>query len=318
VQSDGPSATVLFCDEASSSKRVDLFLAENFPQCSRTYFQWLISQGLVLVNGQTIKKGVKLYAGDEIELQFASTHELSLEPENIPLDILYEDEYLLAVNKPAGLVVHPGPGNWTGTFVNALLYHCKNLPVDDAIRPGIVHRLDKETSGVLLAAKTAHAHALFTDMFATRAIKKTYHAVCVGTPQVLEIMAPIGRHPTNRKLMDVVPDSGKSAHTTLKILHTAGEVSLLEIDLKTGRTHQIRVHLKHIGHPVLGDAVYGIERINTRFGISRQLLHASSLHFTHPITQEKKEFVAPFPEDMATFFSNHKKKYSEIAVGELR
>jgi 23S rRNA pseudouridine1911/1915/1917 synthase len=302
------------CTEDSASKRIDLFLAEHFPKYSRTYFQWLISQGLVVINGQKIKKGVKLVCGDEIEVQFIYTRELSLDPENIPLHILYEDDHLIAVNKPAGMVVHPGPGNWSSTFVNALLFHCSNLPGSNTIRPGIVHRLDKETSGVLLAAKTVHAHVALTDMFASRTIKKTYHAVCVGVPKELEITAPIGRHPANRKLMAVVSEGGRSAHTILKMLHTHGEISTLEIDLKTGRTHQIRVHLKHIGNPVLGDRVYGIDHINKRFGISRQLLHSSSLHFFHPITGEKKEIVAPLPDDMATFFSNHKKKYSEIAV----
>jgi 23S rRNA pseudouridine1911/1915/1917 synthase len=305
---------LFFCDERSSSKRVDLFLAEECPKCSRTYFQWLISQGLVLVNGQKIKKGIRLSSGDEIDVQFINAPELSLDPEDIPLDILYEDEHFLAINKPAGLVVHPGPGNWSHTFVNALLFHCKELPKNDALRPGIVHRLDKETTGVLIAAKTLHAHAELSRMFSLRLVKKTYHAVAVGVPKQLEIVAPIGRHPINRKLMTVVSEGGKNAHTNLKILGTHGKLSTLEIDLQTGRTHQIRVHLQHIGTPVLGDAVYGIESINNQLGISRQLLHASSLVFCHPITGEKKEIIAPFPEDMATFFSNHKKKYSEIAT----
>lgn len=284
----------MFVEIHEDALRLDKFLSTRFPELSRTYLQWLISEGHVSVNEAIVKKSAKVQTGDEVEVEFVPTNELDLEPENIPLDILYEDEHLLAINKPSGLVVHPGPGNWKGTFVNALLYHCKTLECRDELRPGIVHRLDKETSGVLLAAKTNMAHSKLTQAFAERKIKKQYLAICFGKPPMATIDAPIARHPTQRKLMAVAESGGKPARTHLRVVASNETLSLLEIDLETGRTHQIRVHLKHVGHPLVGDEVYG-KKIG---GIERPMLHAQRLEFVHPITAESLVIEAQFPEDL--------------------
>lgn len=284
----------MFVEIHEDALRLDKFLSTRFPELSRTYLQWLISEGHVSVNEAAVKKSAKVQTGDEVEVEFVPTNELDLEPENIPLDILYEDEHLLAINKPSGLVVHPGPGNWKGTFVNALLYHCKTLECQDELRPGIVHRLDKETSGVLLAAKTNIAHAKLTQAFSERKIKKQYIAICCGTPPMATIDAPIARHPTQRKLMAVPESGGKPARTHLRVVASNATMSLLEIDLETGRTHQIRVHLKHAGFPLVGDEVYG-KKVG---GIERPMLHAQRLEFVHPITAESLVIEAPFPEDL--------------------
>ncbi len=280
--------------------RLDKFLASSYPLHSRTYFQYLIDRGSVLVNGDVWKKKDIPCIGDTVEVCFELTPELNLTPENIPLDILYEDDHLIAVNKPPGMVVHPAPGHHQGTFVNALLYHCKSLPVMDTLRPGIVHRLDKETSGVLLAAKTLMAHQKLIALFASRQMEKTYTAICVGTPKDGVIDAPIGRHPTRRQEM-TVREGGKEAISDVKCLKTQNEISLVEIHPKTGRTHQIRVHLQHIGTPVLGDPVYGKPSVNQKFHVEQQLLHAHRLRFTHPITGHLLEIPAPLHRRFAKF-----------------
>jgi len=220
-----------------------------------------------------------------------------VEPEPIPLQIIYEDDYFLAVNKPAGMVVHPAPGHRSGTFVNALLYYCKQITCLDPLRPGIVHRLDKDTSGILLAAKTVEAHQKFIEKFSKREMEKLYLAICVGRPQSGPLSAPIGRHPVHRKEMAVIPD-GKEAITDIQVAAFNDKLSLAILKPKTGRTHQLRVHLKHLGTPVLGDTTYGSERANNSFDTSRQLLHAYRLTFTHPITNAKITLCAPLPEDM--------------------
>jgi 23S rRNA pseudouridine1911/1915/1917 synthase len=276
--------------------RLDSLLVATFPRHSRTYFQSLIRQGLVLINGAQIKKKDQPKVGDEIEVCFQLTEEMSLEPENIPLDILYEDDHLLAVNKPAGMVVHPAPGHPTQTFVHALLYHCKNLPGQETLRPGIVHRLDKETSGVLLAAKTQEAHHKLVKMFCNREIEKTYLAICVGSPGDQEIIAPIQRHPTHRKKMAVHTD-GKQAISKCRLLKFDGKLAWVEVKIVTGRTHQIRVHLQHVGTPVLGDSVYGFAAWNKKYNTTRQMLHASRLQCLHPITQAPLDFLAPLPSE---------------------
>ena len=247
--------TIVVTDEMLD-QRLDRLLCHQFPTYSRTYFQLLIEQGFVLVNGLPLKKKDKPKAGDEIEICFQLTPEISLEPEPLDFDILYEDDYLLAINKPAGMVTHPAPGHYTQTFVHGLLYHCKTLPKGDTLRPGIVHRLDKETSGILLAAKTTEAHQKLVALFCERKIEKSYLALCIGTPGNGTIEAPIKRHPIKRKEMHVDP-TGKPATSITKVLAFDGKISLVEVKLITGRTHQIRVHLKHKGAPILGDPVYG-------------------------------------------------------------
>lgn len=285
--------------EEEAGKRLDALLAARFEgRQSRTYFQSLIEMGNVLVNGTPVKKRYKPLAGDEIEIAFLATPELDLSPENIPLDIIYEDDHLIVINKPAGLVVHPAPGNWSGTFVNALLYHCQTLPnTGQAFRPGIVHRLDKDTTGLLVAAKSLDAHHQMVVQFASRQVHKEYLALCHGKPKDGTIDAPIGRHPFRRKEMSI-HEKGRKAVTHVRILQTNGYLSLLSLILETGRTHQIRVHLKHVGTPVLGDSAYGNATVNERYKAARQMLHAYRLSFNHPITGEPLSFEAPIPEDM--------------------
>lgn len=196
------------------------------------------------------------------------------------------------------MVVHPAPGHPNNTFVNALLFHCRNLPTSDPVRPGIVHRLDKDTTGILLAAKTSMAHAKLVEIFAQRRIQKFYLAVCVGTPKEGLIDAPIKRHPVHRKVMAVCFEGGKEAKSICRVLKKSEQLSLVEINLLTGRTHQIRVHLKHVGTPVLGDPIYGSVSANKRFNTSRQLLHAHRLCFSHPITGASLDLTAPIPKDL--------------------
>jgi 23S rRNA pseudouridine1911/1915/1917 synthase len=289
--------TTIIVSQEQESLRLDSLLARHFERFSRTYFQYLIDEGAVLVNGSPAKKSTKVVSGDEIEVQFILTQEIVLEPEDIPLNIIYEDEHLLAINKPVGLVVHPAPGNWKSTFVNALLFHCKTLDRDSSLRPGIIHRLDKDTSGVLIAAKTALVHGAMTTLFASRQVEKRYLAICLGKPACTLIDQPLGRHPVRRKEMAVI-ETGRPARTRLSVVATKGDLSLLDIVLETGRTHQIRVHLAHIGHPILGDVLYGNERINRKYNANRQLLHAASLSFIHPITKALVTISADVPEDM--------------------
>jgi 23S rRNA pseudouridine1911/1915/1917 synthase len=294
------STETLFVSSEMVSLRLDRLLSEKFPHYSRTYFQSLIEQGFVLVNGLPMKKKDQPKLGDEIEICFQLTPEISLKPENIPLDILYEDDHIIAVNKPAGMVVHPAPGHSTATFVHALLYHCKQLPHSDTLRPGIVHRLDKETSGVLIAAKTVTAHQKLVEMFCQRGLEKIYFAICVGSPGDKEIVAPIKRHPTRRQQMSIDP-AGKPAISRCRTLESHGPLSLVEILLVTGRTHQIRVHLQHEKTPVLGDRVYGLTAWNQKFKTSRQLLHAYQLKCFHPITGASLRLLAPLPPEFKKF-----------------
>lgn len=279
--------------------RLDKLLVQSFPNHSRTYFQYLIGSGLVLVNGAPVKKRETVDVGDEVEVCFELTPELSLAPEDIPLDILYEDDYLIAIHKPAGMVTHPAPGHPSGTFVNALLHHCKTLPVGNSgnnLRPGIVHRLDKDTSGVLIAAKTTECHQKLVELFSSRSITKHYIAICLGNPGDCTITEPIRRHPTKRQEMHVDP-AGKPATSICRVLKTEGELSWVDVQLVTGRTHQIRVHLKHLGTPILGDPIYGRISANEKYGARRQLLHAKTLSLIHPITKAPLHLEAPLPPD---------------------
>ncbi len=278
--------------------RIDKILAARFPEYSRTYFQNIIEQGCVLLNNHPVLKRVLPEEGDEIEICFQAIPGPSLLPEEIPLDILYEDEHLLAINKPPGMVTHPAPGHWSGTFVNALMAHCKgSILCGDPLRPGIVHRLDKETSGVLLAAKTLAAHQQLIRLFSSRRVQKLYLAICLGKPAVGIVKAPIGRNPTRRKEMAVLSD-GREAESEIHLAAFNDRFSLALVSPLTGRTHQIRVHLKHIGTPILGDPLYGNAKINQTFAVSRQLLHAYRIQFEHPVTGMPLKISAPIPEDM--------------------
>jgi len=292
-------AELLFASSEEEGTRIDKLLAARYPDYSRSYFQYLIEQGCVLLNGEPVKKSLMPEEGDEIEVCFQAIPGPSLQPEAIPLEILFEDEHIIAVNKPAGMVVHPAPGHWSGTFVNALLAHCDGkAPGDDPLRPGIVHRLDRETSGVLIAAKTLQAHQKLIELFSNRCMEKLYLAVCCGKPANGTISAPIGRHPVHRKEMAVLGD-GREAVTEFSVAAFNDKLSLVLAKPHTGRTHQIRVHLKHLGTPVLGDPVYGSDRLNQLFDPPRHLLHAYRLSFEHPITGEPMKISAPIPEDFA-------------------
>lgn len=284
--------------QEEAGERLDKILANRFSEVrSRSYFQYLIEAHLVLLNGEPIKKRIKPKVGDEIEIQFALTPEIDLTPENIPLNILYEDESLLVINKPAGMVVHPAPGNWSGTFVNALLYHCQKLEKNDSLRPGIVHRLDKDTSGVLVAAKTTEAQQKLVEQFAAREVYKEYLAICIGNPGQGKIEAAIGRHPVDRKQMAVV-STGRSALTFFETKKWNDKLSVVKVTIATGRTHQIRVHMKHQGTPILGDVLYGQSYANKHYKTSHQMLHAAVLRIKHPINGQEMEFKAAPPEDM--------------------
>lgn len=277
-------------------ERLDQALVRLFEGFSRSYFQYLIENQLVTVNGLFKKKREKVKNGDKIEVHFADSEELSLEPEDLPLEVLYEDEDIIAINKSNDMVVHPAPGNPRHTLANALLFRLKSLPqVDGAsLRPGIVHRLDKETSGVILVAKTERAHRKLVELFQTRQITKTYLAICIGSPKNQQIDLAIGRHPTKRKEMAILED-GKKAQTTIISLKSNGKLSLIEAKPYTGRTHQIRVHLKAIGHPILGDSLYGIAKMNLEYSEEKQLLHAYKIAFIHPFSKEAVCIEAPIP-----------------------
>ncbi len=290
---------ILYVSSGHAGMRLDCFLKEQYAEHSRAYFQYLIGEGGVLVNGALVKKRTPLQEGDEVEVCFLLTPEIPLLAENIPLNILYEDAHLLAINKPAGMVVHPGAANPCHTFVNALLYHCNSLPPMEGAekRPGIVHRLDKETSGVLIAAKTAPCHRALIALFSERKVEKKYLAITHGCPKEQTILTRIGRHPVLRQQMAVCADRGKEAITHVRPLASNKELALVEATILTGRTHQIRVHLKHIGCPILGDPTYGSSSLNKKWNVMRQLLHAHTLFLHHPITGAPLKLIAELPED---------------------
>lgn len=285
-----------------AGQRLDKILAARFNQKSRSYFHSLLEQQKVLLNGEPVKKRIQPKEGDAIEIQWICLPELSLAPEAIPLDVVYEDDFLVVVNKPAGMVVHPAAGNWSGTFVNALLHHCQQIHSlisqgQSSFRPGIVHRLDKDTSGLLIAAKTTETHERLSRLFLNRDIEKEYLALCVGNPGALTIQLPIGRHPHFYQRMTVLPH-GKPAITHCKTLISKEMFSLVSLKLVTGRTHQIRVHLQAKGFPILGDPIYGNPKLNATHDVHRQMLHARFLRFKHPMTSEMVAFEAPLPNDM--------------------
>jgi 23S rRNA pseudouridine1911/1915/1917 synthase len=281
-------------EQPDSGARLDHFLASHVPGLSRSRLQDLIKQGHAKLNGLTVKPGARLRAGDSIVLREPPPIPAIAEAEDIALQVLFEDEDLIVIDKPPGLVVHPAAGHQTGTLVNALLHHCQNLSgIGGEQRPGIVHRLDKETSGCLVAAKSDSAHQVLARQFAGREVTKIYLALAAGrfARRAGAIEAPIGRHPVQRKKMAVV-ERGRTARTDYRVLAEIEGGTLVECTLHTGRTHQIRVHLKHIGHPVLGDDVYG-----RRGGYPRQMLHAWKLGFAHPRTGEPVSFESPVPAD---------------------
>jgi 23S rRNA pseudouridine1911/1915/1917 synthase len=280
---------------SDAGQRLDLFLAAQIGRLSRARIQSLIHAGHILLNEAKCRPRQNIRAGDKILVSEPEPEPIVLQAEALSVPILFEDEHLLVVNKPAGMTVHPGAGVQTGTLVNALLHQVSNLSgIGGQLRPGVVHRLDKETSGCLVVAKNDLAHLRLSNQFAGRKVQKFYLALCVGgfMKPAGEIITPIGRHPVQRQKMAVV-DRGRSAHTRFQVIHDAGQSALVLCQIFTGRTHQVRVHLHSIGHPVLGDKVYG----KNSSGYRRQMLHAWRLGFFHPITENWLEFEAGLPDD---------------------
>jgi len=283
----------LVASEAGS--RLDSYVAARCPQLSRSHVQKLIDDGLVAVNGRASKSGYKLRDGDRIVVEIPSPQPIAPQPEDIPLSIVYEDDDVLVIDKPAGLTVHPAPGHPEHTLVNAILAHCPSLSINGSIRPGIVHRLDKDTSGVMMIAKNDAAQKSLSSQIKDRTVFKQYNVLVHGhlSPEHGVIDAPMGRDPMNRKRMAVV-GSGREARTRYSVLKYFNGYTLLEVTLETGRTHQIRVHLSALGFPVAGDSVYG----KASKVVGRQFVHASRLGFNLPSNGKWVEFAAPLPEDL--------------------
>lgn len=296
-------------NEDNSGKRLDILVASLMPCCSRSFAANLIREGKIQVQGSVKKPGYKLKAGDEIFACIPSPEPVPFEPEPVEINALYEDDHLIVINKRPGVVVHPAPGHYTGTLVNGLLWHCPDLGgIGGKLRPGIVHRLDKDTSGVLVVAKNNAAHENLSLQFKSRQIKKEYLAIVHGEIKTDSgtISLPVGRHNTDRKKMSVFSKKGRPAETIWRVRERFRGATLLHIILKTGRTHQIRVHCAAISHPVAGDTVYCGRKTKilqssisgAQFSIPRQMLHAWRIELTHPGTDEKMEFESPVPHDM--------------------
>ena len=285
-------------EEEQSGERIDKFLSEALPELSRSYIQKLIKDGQVTVNHKVIKSNYKLCSADELELIEPELKEPDILAENIPLDILYEDSDLLIVNKPKGMVVHPSAGHYSGTLVNALMYYCKNdlSGINGVMRPGIVHRIDMDTTGSLLVCKNDFTHNDIAEQLKIHSITRVYHAIVHGVIKNDEgtIEAPIGRHPVERKKMSINYKNGKEAVTHYKVLARFQNYTYIECRLETGRTHQIRVHMASIGHPLLGDIVYGPSKVPAK--LQGQTLHAKIIGIKHPRTGEYLEINAPLPE----------------------
>ena len=303
---------VVFTAE-EKGQRLDVFVVERFPELSRSHVQKLIEQGNVLVDGSVRKANYKLRGGEAVQVTVPQAEPISVEPEDIPLDILYEDKDIIVVNKARGMVVHPASGVYSGTLVNALLYHCQDLSgINGEIRPGIVHRLDKDTSGVMVCAKNDTAHLDLAEQIRTKTAHRTYWAIVHGNikEEAGIIKGDIGRHLTDRKKMAIVRENGKPAVTHFKVLERFGEYTLVECQLETGRTHQIRVHMTSIGHPLINDPKYGPKK-SSPFAINGQALHSLQLTLTHPVTKEEMTFTAPLPTDMEKILTGLRNKRSK-------
>ncbi len=284
-------------EENESNIRLDVYVANRVKRESRTYIQKLIKNGYIKVNGKKVKSKYLVKTGDRIIINFPGPKVIEIKPEDIPLDIIYEDRNIAIVNKPQGMVVHPANGNFSGTLVNGLLYYFEHLSdCNGLMRPGIVHRLDKDTSGLLIIAKDNYSHEILAKEFKARNIKRKYYVLVHGNVKVDRdtINTLIGRHPVDRKRMSVVKKNGKEAITHFKVLERYDDYTLLEVELETGRTHQIRVHMAYINHPVVGDMTYSNRK--NKFKIKGQLLHARELGFIHPVKNVYMEFVSDVPD----------------------
>lgn len=291
--------------------RLDHYLSSKLDQFSRNHLQILIKQGNISLNSKPVKPNYRIKLGDRIQVEIPAPQKLDILPEEIALDIIYEDGDIAVINKPQGMVVHPAVGNYNGTLVNALLYHCDELSgINGKIRPGIVHRIDKDTSGVLVVAKNDFAHLNLSKQIQNKTAARIYLAIAEDNIKTDEgtISAPISRNPVDRKKMAVVR-GGRQAVTHYKVLERFGNYTYLELELETGRTHQIRVHLNHLGHPIIGDPLYG--RRNQKFNLVGQALHAYKLILAHPRTGEQMTFEAPLPDyfvNLLTILRNTAKK----------
>jgi len=293
-------------DPANAGQRIDKFLSDNLKDISRSRIQKLITRGEVLVGGKHVSKHYRLIEGDSIDINglAAGSGHGDIIPEAIELSIIYEDEHMLVISKRAGMLVHPASGNNEHTLVNALLYHCRDLSrLSGDDRAGIVHRLDKDTSGLLIVAKNETVHAKLSDMFKQRTIKKTYIALVAGKfeEEKGHIDLPIGRSRIDRKKMSISVDRGRRALTDFEVAQELGRANLLNIYPGTGRTHQIRVHMSYIGHPIIGDKIYGNNisaGIAKKIELKRQFLHAAKLKFVHPVSGKEMEFTDKLPEDL--------------------
>ena len=292
----------LFPEIADSGLRIDKYLSTVNEQLSRSYIQKLLKSGLVLVDGKPVKASYQVDEGDVISLDIPEAVEPEIEPENMDLDILYEDQDVILVNKPKGMVVHPAAGHYSHTLVNGLMHHCKDQlsGINGVMRPGIVHRIDMDTTGVIIACKNDMAHNSIAAQLKEHSITRRYQAIVHGVlkDDAGTVEGPIGRHPTDRKKMSINYNNGKSAVTHYKVLKRFRQYTHVECRLETGRTHQIRVHMASIGHPLLGDLVYGPGKCPVP-GLQGQTLHAGVLGFIHPRTGEYMEFTAPLPEYFA-------------------
>ncbi len=278
--------------------RIDSALSEKYPEKSRSFFQKLIKDGMVIVNENSIKANYKLSENDTVEFSIPEAVAPDILPEDIPLDILYEDMDIIVINKPKGMVVHPAPGHYSGTLVNALMYHCKNelSGINGVMRPGIVHRIDRDTTGVIVACKNDVSHNALANQLKVHSITRKYEAIVYNNfnDDTGVIDAPIGRHPIDRKKMAINYKNGKDAVTHYNVIRRMNGYTHLECQLETGRTHQIRVHMASINHPLLGDIVYG--PVRCPYKLEGQTLHAAVLGFIHPSTKEYMEFKAPLPD----------------------
>lgn len=288
--------------ENSETMRIDKFLKEELEDISRTLIQDLIKGENILVNGKPVKANYNLKQNDEIKVTILDPEVSDIVPQDIPLDIYYEDEDVIVINKPSGMVVHPGCGNYDNTLVNALMYHCKDLSsINGVIRAGIVHRIDKDTSGLLVSCKNDMAHRHLSEQFYNKTVTRKYYALVHGVinHNLGKIDAPIGRDPNNRQMMGIV-NNGKHAVTHFKVIERFSEYTFVELQLETGRTHQIRAHMKYIGFPLVGDQVYGPKKV---IGENGQFLHAKTLGFTHPRTGKFMEFECPLPDYYESFLN---------------
>lgn len=305
---------IFFVEDHEIGKRLDILIASRISEISRSRVAFLIENGMIRVDGSVKKPGYRVNPNEKISGNIPLPKLPDIKPEPIPIQILYEDSHLVVVNKQAGIVVHPGPGHPSGTLVNGLLYHCQDFTgIGDELRPGIVHRLDKDTSGVLVVAKDELSHRNLSFQFKSRNIEKNYLALVYGkmTDESGVVSFKIGRHPVDRKKMSIKSRNGRTALTLWRVLECFGKASLLDLNLKTGRTHQIRVHCAAIHHPIIGDPVYGrrgdrkhspslsasTSVVDSRW-VRRQMLHARRIQFKHPVTQETLTVDAPVPKDM--------------------